>query len=198
MIAWLNGKVQDIHANVVTLDVQGVGYEVRCTKTTLENLQLGSNKQLIIYTEIREDAFNLYGFADQIEKQVFQLLLKVKGVGPKSASEILSNVDKKELLKVIGSGDLNQLQNLKGIGKKTAERIVVELRDKVGEFLIDSGALSSKIEKIDSDSVNDAISALVALGFSKKSAEFAISKFDSNQIKEMSSGDIVKAAFKYL
>lgn len=196
MIANLSGKVLSLRGVFAIIDAQGVGYEVRCTQACLATLNQGSNCQVVVFTEVREDAINLYGFADQAEKEVFLLLLKVKGVGARSASEILSNVDKQQLLRAIGSGDVHTLQTVKGVGKKTAERIVVELRDKVADYVNDVIGLGNRIERIGSDSVNDALDALVALGFQRRQAETALGRVVAGGAKQLSSGELVREALR--
>ena len=148
MISYLRGTVFHQSGTSITLDVAGVGYELVCSTSCLEAIAGEDEVQIIVYTDVREDAIKLYGFVDQLEKQVFQLLLKVKGVGAKSASEILSQVDKHDLLRLIGSGDSSRLCTVKGIGKKTADRIVLELKDQVASFAtMFDGGLRSAVEK---------------------------------------------------
>lgn len=200
MIASLRGTILSLSATTVLIDVQGVGYEVRGSRALLERLDVGSQGTVVVYTEVREDAIRLYGFADQLEKQVFMLLTCVKGIGPKSASELLSKVDKTELLRLIAAGDLAQLQAIRGVGKKTAERIVLELKEKVGEYVVEShrgepvGDSGNAAAPID-----EAIEALVALGFARRDAERAVRSVAQSVVQGAEgTGAIVREALRHV
>lgn len=198
MIALLRGIVHAIAAERVTILVNGVGYECHCTRQCAARLSPGDETSIVIHTEMRDSSISLYGFADEVEKQVFLLLTRVKGVGARSASDILSMIDKQDLLRCIGTSDVTRLQTLKGIGKKTAERIIVELRDKVSEFV--SGAVASGmiVERIESVPMEDATEALVALGFSRRDAEKALAQVDITRIASVDSGGIVREALRFI
>ncbi|NLF25587.1 MAG: Holliday junction branch migration protein RuvA [Deltaproteobacteria bacterium] len=199
MIGALSGTVSDISGNRITLDVQGVGYELCCSRASLEKLVQGEEAALIVFTDVKEDSINLYGFEDRLEKQVFLLLTKVNGVGARTASEIISRMDKLELLRVIGAGDVARLQMVKGIGKKTAERIVVELKDRVAEFAVEKGELQGGLSSSLDQPYEDAIQALVALGFSRKVAEQAVAQARAGLSSEHSdSGKIIKEALRFI
>lgn len=197
MIAQLAGTVDSIAGNSVIVDVQGVGYEVYCTSGFLMQTSTGSEVRVVVYTDVREDSIQLYGFADELEKQLFRLLISVKGVGARSGCEILSCVDTKRLLKIVAAGDLVSLQSVKGIGKKTAERIVVELKDKMSEFLAGSAGLSSglAVERVASSPADEAVEALCALGFSRGDAERAVGRIAQPTAE---AGDIVKEALQFI
>ncbi len=195
MISSLRGKVQEIDVNTITLDVNGVGYEILCSGETVSNLDAKKEVTVIIYTDVREDAINLYGFSDKLEKRVFLLLTKVKGLGAKSASEVISKINKIELLRIIGNENVQALQQIKGIGKKTAERIVLELKDQVTQFAnLHYDGLA--IEKSIIPDRQEAVSALVALGFARKDAEVAVSNVKNSS--KLDTGEIVKEALKYV
>lgn len=199
MIALLSGTVREIDGRFVTLDVNGVGYEVRCSTGCLADLTEGQPARIVVYTDVREEAINLYGFRDRLEKQAFLLLLRVKGVGARSASDILSQIAALDLLRAIGAGDIHGLQRVKGVGRKTAERIVVELKDKVAEFALEKGALSERVEKTPAAASEDAVAALVALGFARKDAERAVQQVETNGLSgEADSGRIAKEALRYV
>ena len=197
LISFLNGVVHSTNGPEVTLDVRGVGYQVHCTQQCLSQLTTGESATIVIHTEMREASIALYGFIDQTEKQVFSLLTRVKGVGARSASDILSSIDSQDLLRSIGTSDVTRLQTLKGIGKKTAERIVVELRDKVAEFVSGAG-LASSIERLEDTPMQEAQEALIALGFAKRDAEQAIAKIDFNAMRKPDSGEIVREALRFI
>jgi holliday junction DNA helicase RuvA len=211
MISALSGLVIDRVGNAITLDVQGVGYEVLCSSTALEAAVEGQQARLVIFTDVKEDSIKLYGFADKLEKQVFLLLTRVKGVGARSASEMISRVEKVTLLRLIGQGDVTQLCKVKGIGKKTAERIIVELKDKVGDFIregVGGGSLDSKsslslgVESSVYSIESEAVAALEALGFPKKHAQSAV----GNALSEGSGGlemfasasDLIREALRHV
>ena len=202
MIASLRGVVSSLSpTGMAVIDVQGVGYEALCSGSCARSLQVGEEAQIVVYTDLtKEGAIRLFGFADTLEKRVFLLLTSVKGVGAKSASDILSRIDKRELLRVIGSGDVTALKDVRGIGKKTAERILVELKDKVSELI--SGALSDRIEvEQGSDAPReDALAVLRALGFSEREARESLDQAlrADPGATGLDSGDLVKRALQYV
>ncbi|RIL09605.1 MAG: Holliday junction branch migration protein RuvA, partial [Proteobacteria bacterium] len=179
MISSLRGIIEEVSGNTVTLDVQGVGYEILCSNACLVQLSQGETIRMVIYTDVREDSIRLFGFEDQLEKQVFLLLMQVKGIGPRSSADIVSRINKRELLRAIGAGDVGQLQSVKGVGKKTAERIVVELKDKVAEFVMERQYTSLVVEREVVGPFEEAAQALQALGFSRRDAEKAIQSAQS-------------------
>lgn len=201
MIAALHGKVEQVQGRQVTVDVHGVGYEVRCSGRALERCVPGQEVRLDVHTDVKQDSIRLYGFCDQLEKQVFLLLIEVQGVGCKSAAEILSQIDSRELLRVIGSGDESRLQALKGIGRKTAQRMVVELKDKVAAFAVERQLQPHvKTEQNEAGALEDAVEALQALGFIRKDAERAVqAACAAGGLKDVrDSGQIVKQALRYV
>lgn len=200
MISQLRGTVIEMHSSTLTLDVAGVGYEVCASRGLIERLELGSTTQVVVYTDVKEDSIRLFGFADAVEKRIFMLLLRVTGIGSKTALDIVSAVDGRELLRAIGSADTGRLQAIRGVGKKTAERIVLELRDKVaelaGEFIGESGQAPGM-----HDYFADAIAALQALGFSRGDAEKAVRAAGDNgalSSKVTDPGLIVKEALRFV
>lgn len=199
MIARLRGTVVEIAGGVVTLDVGGVGYEIACSVSCAAQLEVGGAATVVIYTDVKEDSIKLYGFADTLEKQVFLLLTRVKGLGAKSASDIVSRVDKRELLRTIGAGDVARLQAVRGVGKKTAERIVVELKDKVGEFALEREERSR--EGGVGAPFDEALAALQALGFSSREAEQALARAKAEVaglVTATESGEVVRQALRFV
>jgi len=193
MIASLRGKLIETTGSTAIIDVSGVGYELICTRDCLE--QLISNQEVFIhvYTEVREDRISLFGFKDLLEKHVFKLLTLVKGLGSKSATEIISKIEKTELLKIIAEGNVTKLQTIKGIGKKTSERIIVELKDKVAEYA--SNNVAVKVSSVELEAGNEAINALISLGFNKSISEKAVSLVGQNFTD---SSSIIREALKNL
>lgn len=203
MFAKLRGIVDEIEANMVTLDVNGVGYELFCSGGCVAQLELGSEATIVVFTDISMSAngnsIRLYGFADPLEKQVFLLLTTVKGVGSRIGMEIVSRVDKKELLRAIGEGDLQKLQSIKGVGRKTSERIVVELKDRVASYALEKHESRLHIEREVSTPVEEACEALEALGFSRKDAERAVAAAQGKGLaKNADSASVVKEALRYI
>ena len=172
MIAYLKGDFVHKSPAVVHVDVQGVGYEVQISLNTYSKIQ-GLEKG-ILHTSllIREDAHILYGFFDLAEKEMFQQLIAVSGIGASTARVMLSYMKPDELARAIVQGDTKTLEGIKGIGKKTAERMVVELRDKLAKQPLESNISPMKNNTLHTDALN----ALTALGISRQAAELAVQK----------------------
>jgi holliday junction DNA helicase RuvA len=172
MIAYLEGKFTYKNPAVVYVDVQGVGYEVNISLNTWSHIQELKAGKLFTYLQIKEDGHTLYGFYDTREKEMFTMLISVSGVGATTARMMLSSMKPDEISGAIMRGDARTLESVKGIGRKTAERLVLELKDKVGKASYEpniSVAVHNTIEQ-------DALQALVALGIGKPMAEAAIKK----------------------
>ena len=169
----LRGKLLEKRPNQVLLDVGGVGYQVQIPLSTFAGLgTLHAEATLLIHTHLREDQLSLYGFVTAREKQCFELLLSASGVGPSLALKILSGMSLEELVPAIRKGDLAQLVRIPGVGKKTAERIVVELRDKLAVVDVPGTGKPTTRSQLESD----VASALVNLGYDDRSVENAIEK----------------------
>lgn len=167
MIALLTGSIAVKSPDTVILDVGGVGYRVQIPFSTYFALpEEGGRLSLYIHTHVKEDAINLYGFLTQSEKQFFQLLMTVSGVGPKLAKDILSNIQPDELASALSRGDIVRLNAIPGIGRKTAERLVLELKEKVVKLgLVGESGKSSAFTGQDTSVRDDVASALVNLGY---------------------------------
>ncbi len=171
MIGLLRGKLIDKRPNQVLIDVGGVGYQVQIPLSTFAELgALHQETTLLIYTHVREDQLALYGFLTAREKQCFELLISASGVGPSLALKILSGMGVEELVPAIRKGDLAQLVRIPGVGKKTAERIVVELRDKLTAVDVPESGKPATRSQVESD----VASALTNLGYDDRSVERAI------------------------
>ncbi len=178
MIGWLSGHMVDKEQpGKLVLDVNGVGYDVEISLNTFFQIEQSQQKVgLHIHTIVREDALLLYGFLDKEERALFRALIKVNGIGPKSAIAILSSITPKEFIQSIQQENAAFLTKLPGIGKKTAERLVVEMRDGIKQFgeLSDSATIHTKPPK----NQDEAISALEALGYKPQEAHKVVSKID--------------------
>ena len=173
MIGSLRGNLIDKRPNQILLEVGGVGYQVQIPLSTFAGLgALHAETLLLIHTHVREDQFSLYGFLTAREKQCFELLLSASGVGPSLALKILSGMSIEQLVPAIRKGDLAQLVRIPGVGRKTAERIVVELRDKLAAVDVAEPGKPATRSQLEAD----AASALVNLGYDARSVEKAIEK----------------------
>jgi holliday junction DNA helicase RuvA len=171
MIGQLRGRLADKRPNQVLVDVGGVGYLVQVPLSTFANLsELHTEVTLLIHTHVREDAFSLYGFLSSREKHFFELLLSASGVGPSLALKILSGMSVEELVPAIRGGDLGRLTRIPGVGRKTAERIVVELKDKLEAVAFETQKPATKSP---AGAEADVVSALVNLGYDGRAAENA-------------------------
>ena len=177
MIGSLRGKLIEKRPNQILLDVGGVGYQVQIPLSTFAVLgPLHQEHTLLIYAHVREDQFSLYGFLTAREKQCFELLISASGVGPSLALKILSGMGIEQLVPAIRKGDLAQLVQIPGVGRKTAERVVVELRDKLAVIDVPEAGKPVTTSQLESD----VASALVNLGYDQRSAEHAIEKSRAN------------------
>ena len=173
MIAFLKGKLAEALPTQVVIDVNGVGYEVLIPLSSFDKLPMpGGEVTLLTHLAIRDDAHVLYGFSTETERDLFRLLIRhVSGIGPKLALNVLSGTTPASFRAAVAHGDVKALSCISGVGKKTAERIVVELKDKLGdEAALTSGAAPTA----DAQKMADAISALIALGSKPKDAQDAI------------------------
>lgn len=178
MIGWLSGQVVDKHQpGKLVLDVNGVGYDVETSLNTFFKLEsLNQAVGLHIHTVVREDALLLYGFFDKDERALFRALIKVNGVGPKMAIAILSSISPQEFIQCIQQENALLLTKLPGIGKKTAERLVVEMRDSIKQFGMVSADVVNIPRKMNGQ--DEAICALEALGYKPQEASKVVNKID--------------------
>jgi Holliday junction DNA helicase RuvA len=205
MISRLQGEVVEIDGDSIVLDVNGVGYEVACTTALLSRVSLGTRATFSVYTDVREDAIRLFGFDSAAERHIFLLLTRVSGMGPRSSLDVVSNVAIRDLLRAIGSGDVGALMSIKGVGKKKAERIVVELRDLVanmaGERADSLRAMVSVERSAESPGAvlsSDAVSALEVLGFAKRDAESAVAQALQGRAGVGDVGELIREALRYV
>jgi len=200
MYDYLAGKLVEKTPTAVILDVGGVGYRVLISVTTYSALPSpGQDVRLLTHFLVREDMQALYGFHSQEERRLFRLLISISGIGPKMAMTILSGMSIAELKQAIVQGDLQVLTRVSGIGRKTAERMVVELREKL---VIDGEqvpVLVAGSEKMENSLIEDSLSALMELGYRKQNAKTAIEKvLKDPDADRLSISDLIRASLKYV
>lgn len=178
MIAYLDGVVAVKELDSIVLDVNGVGYGIVITVTDHGSLAQGSNAKLYIHEHIREDSHDLYGFTQPASKQLFEQLLSVKNVGPKVAMAVLGIESEDMVRAAIANGDVKLLQSAKGVGKRAAEQMVVELRDKVG--LVAGAAAEGIVSRGGVNLTDEAVQGLMALGYSELDAQSALDGIDAS------------------
>jgi Holliday junction DNA helicase RuvA len=189
MIARLNGRLLEKSPPLIVIDCNGVGYEVEVPMSTFYNLpELGQPVQILTHMVVREDAQLLYGFGSEQEKNTFKQLLKVNGIGAKSALSILSGVSVNDLMLAVSQQEVSMLTRIPGIGKKTAERLLLELKDK---FVVTGSTSAQPSAKAATD---DILNALVALGYHEREASATIKMLEPG----VSVSDGIRQALKYL
>ena len=199
MIARLKGTVHPVDSDRVIVDVQGVGYEVFVSRTSFATLPGdGSPVTLEIHTNVREDALQLYGFATRDEKAMFLKLTQVSGIGPKVALSILSGLSTRELAAAIARADVKRLTDIPHVGKKTAERIIVELKDKIGNVVdlpVGNAPAAAARAVALTGPAEEALSALMNLGYKRAEAEAALADVPAGTADV---GELVRRALKGL
>jgi Holliday junction DNA helicase RuvA len=193
MIGYLTGKIISKKPTKIILDVNGVGYLVNISISTFEKLADSETVSLFTYLAVREDALDLYGFFTQPEKEMFELLISVSGIGPKLAQGILSGIQLDELNEALKTGNIGRLTAIPGIGRKTAERLLVELRDKVESLALSFDSKASAPFSVR----NDAVAALTNLGYNKANAERTV-KIITDQNPNATIEELIKEALSLL
>ena len=192
MISHIKGIVEEkFGVNGLIVDVNGVGYELMVPVLDFENVNLGEEKKYYTYHQVRENAEELYGFSSLVAKKLFELLISVQGVGPKAGIAIMSLAEAEEVRNAIANGDASFVAKASGVGKKSAERIIVDLKDKVG---VPSRYGATEVKNVGTieGEVDEALDALMALGFTLKEATVALEKID----KDLSVEERIKLALK--
>ena len=175
MIAFLRGRIHDKQPNRIIVDVAGVGYDVHVPLSTFYNLgDEGADVSLRVYTHVREDALQLYGFLTELERQVFERLIAISGIGPRLAIVVLSGMDTRDLMTAVQRADVARLTTIPGIGKKTAERIVLELKDRLAQITVPAASGTAPPSSAAEQLRVDLLSALLNLGYHRQQAEKAI------------------------
>ena len=183
MIAYLKGKVIDVFEDGVVMENNGVGYEIYCSSSALGSLSLGKDGELYTYMNVKEDGITLYGFSTKEEKRMFLKLISVSGVGPKIGITALAGLELKDLVTAIATSDVKTLSKVKGLGKKTAERIILELREGVGKDEMTVITDFTTLKREESGEEKDAIIALTGLGFNAGDSKKAVVSATENGAK---------------
>ena len=196
MITYLHGTLTKKSPTEIVVDLHGLGYSVHISLSTYELLpELQSELHILIHHHIREDAQVLYGFMQENEREMFRLLIGVSGIGPKMAQTILSGIRPAELVRTISAGAIASLQAIPGVGKKTAERMIVELKDKIGKM--DIAGVSSELPASMTSVRSEALTALISLGLTREKAEQSIRNIlNENHGESISVEDLIKQALK--
>ena len=198
MISFLKGNLESKNIDYIIIEVGGIGYKVYMSSNSINKLgEVGSTIKVHTYMRVREDDISLYGFCSNEELRMFEQLISVSGVGAKSAISILSNISPSSFALAIITGDINTLKKLPGIGAKSAQRMVLELKDKMKtqEAIEIEDINVGLIENQGNDKARDAIEALQVLGYARKDIEIVLSKID---VKNLSVEEIIKNGLKYL
>jgi len=195
MIGYIKGKVLSFSDGVILLENNGIGYEIACSHGVYQKLIDNKQGEVYTYLAVREDGVSLYGFETLEEKAMFLKLISVSGVGPKMGITVLSNMQLSDLVTKIATSDVKGLSQIKGLGKKTAERIILELREKVSESLV-SGNDDKIVDAFDQKENEDAIIALMSLGFTKAECVNAVKKAKENGMDTIE--QVISYAIKHI
>jgi holliday junction DNA helicase RuvA len=197
MISFLRGEIVQKSPTELVIDVNGVGYVVTIPLSTFETLDHAKGPQTILtYMHVREDAMQLYGFATEAERDLFKMLISINGIGPKMAQGILSGLSVGDLRNAISQGNVTLLTSISGVGKKTAERIIIELRDKLGRAGEEESPVISTSSQLKARS--EALVALMSLGHSRSTAEQALRKvFNDSAAKDLSVEEMIRLALRH-
>ncbi|MBU46963.1 MAG: Holliday junction branch migration protein RuvA [Flavobacteriales bacterium] len=194
MITHIQGKLVEKTPTYVVVDVNGIGYEIKISLQTFSAID-GEFCKLYTHLSIKEDSHTLFGFFKESERHLFRNLISVSGVGPSTAQVILSTYSPIEIINHITTADVKAIQSVKGIGAKTAQRIIIDLKDKVAKGLPTADLL---FDKVDNTIREEALSALLALGFAKKGAESRIDKILKSETEISSVEELVKTALSQM
>lgn len=194
MYEFIEGSIEHVNPAFVVINNNGVGYHVLISINTYEQIKSSKQVRILIHLAIKEDAHTLYGFFEPVERELFRLLIQVNGVGTNTARMILSGQTVNAIISAIGNGNINLLKSVKGVGPKTAQRIIIELQDKVGRL---SGNGIEELGRMPGKSFDEALQALLALGFPRNASEKVLSKIAETQ-PGISVEEIIKQALKLL
>ena len=194
MIGYLSGKIKFLYGDACILDVHGVGYKIFVDALSLQNLSAGASAEFFIHTAVRDDAINLFGMTNRAAFEMFELLLGVSGFGAKSALAVVSKISASDFARAVAAQDIKTLTRLPGVGKKSAERILLELKDKVRPLVENFSAEEFRPAQIQSTTRDEAAEALEALGYTATEISAALSKAPPNSATDA----LIKFALKEL
>ncbi len=194
MIGYLKGKILSLSEDTALIETGGVGYEVLCSASALASLSGKTDGEVYTYLQVREDGISLFGFSSPAEKNMFLKLVSVSGVGPKMGIAVLSGMDINSLAVAIASSDVKKLSTVKGLGKKTAERIILELREKVSGTAAAAPAKGAPAPVFVEDGDEDAVVALMSLGFTRAESARAIERAHAEGAVSLE--DVIRAALR--
>lgn len=198
MISSLRGKLIQKNPTQLVMDVNGVGYAVHIPLSSYQQIgPIGSDLQLLTYLHVREDILQLFGFATEGERELFQMLIAISGIGPKLAQSILSGISVEDFKQAIIDTNIDVLISISGIGRKTAQRLMVELKEKFGDVQEDISVVVPS-QQVDGTLVEEAILALVSLGYKKTKARMAIQKVLETSSEKLPVEDIIKRALRHI
>ena len=196
MFAYIKGSLEIKGINYVVIEVSGIGYKIYMSAKSIGTIgNIGNKVKVHTHYHVREDEISLYGFNTEEELRMFEILISVSGVGVKSALTMLSDITPTSFAMAVINDDVTRLTKVPGVGKKTAQRLILELKDKLKSQEIICGEVECELEKNDTTINNDAVTALQVLGYCKKEAEAALGKI---KIKDLSVEETIKEALKYL
>lgn len=199
MFYHLNGTVAELGQNLVVLDCGGIGFALNATLNTISRLKTGETAKLYVAESIGETNFDLYGFADKTEKRCFEMLISVSGIGPKAALSILSYNTPEGLALSVMNNDVKALTLAPGVGKKIAQRVILELKDKIAKEMdatgVDIPAINTPAPASENSSVNDAMAALTVLGYSSSEIGPVLKQLD---LSGMNAEQIIKAVLRHM
>ncbi|MEA3451869.1 MAG: Holliday junction branch migration protein RuvA [Bacteroidota bacterium] len=193
MYEYISGEIKDISPTFAVIEAAGVGYFVKISLITFQKIDSKKEAKLFIHHVLREDTSDFYGFVEKSEREIFRLLISVSGIGANTARLMLSSLATREIVEAIIEGDVNKIKSVKGIGLKTAQRVIVDLKDKVGK-IGDSDSMPFAESKTDI-LVEEALSALTMLGFNKKQIEKKLQNILKKE-KDLSVEELVKLGIK--
>lgn len=194
MYDYISGKIAESTPSFVVVETGGIGYFIKISVNSYSQISEKNEIKLFLHQILREDTNDLYGFLDKSEREVFRLLITVSGIGANTAILMMSSLTTAEIQKAIQDGDVNTIKSVKGIGLKTAQRVIVDLRDKIGKVETGSDDILSAPSNANAD---EALAALVMLGFNKKTAQKAVNKITKTE-KNLSAEEIIKKSLKSL
>lgn len=195
MIGYLKGNLISFSDGAVVLENNGIGFEINCSSEAYAKLVSEGGGEVFVYTSVKDDGITLFGFISRQEKEVFLKLISVSGVGPKMGITLLAGLNSQRLAQAIAQGDVKTLSSVKGLGKKTAERLIVELKDKFS-VCEDGETIKEQIATEDTEEERDAVTALFGLGFSKNESQVAVREAKNNGAKTVT--QLIGYAIKHI